>query len=196
MGKVKRYLMNSKLFWRSWLYSVLWCRAPIPWMGYQSLRNTATNKSFNVPKPRLTRSSIWARWTKMFTAVAIAQLAEAGEACVQRFNPANTYPDYPLLVTRWPSITCLHLEWETSLTEKFFKSSKGQFSLKPFCLVSGRTPIISSPGAQWQYSNALALLFLGAIIEQVVGQSYFDYVRTHLQISGHAWRLWAGPTHP
>jgi CubicO group peptidase (beta-lactamase class C family) len=35
------------------------------------------------------------------------------------------------------------------------------------------------PGTKWSYSNT-GMLLLGVVIEQVTGQSYFDYVRNHI----------------
>ncbi len=35
------------------------------------------------------------------------------------------------------------------------------------------------PGTRWQYSNT-GFLLLGAVIEKVTGQTYFDYVRENI----------------
>jgi len=59
--------------------------------------------------------------------------------------------------------------------EKFFFSSKTDS--KRLSLYAVSRPSIREE--QWQYSNA-GFIVLGAIIEQVVGQSYFDYVREHI----------------
>jgi len=66
--------------------------------------------------------------TKIFTAVAIAQLAEAGEAYVQRFNQQTP----TRLPTVGDKVTIHHLLTHTSgmgdfFNEKFFFSSKDQF---------------------------------------------------------------------
>jgi CubicO group peptidase (beta-lactamase class C family) len=45
-------------------------------------------------------------------------------------------------------------------------------------LVAGET-LAFEPGARWQYSNS-GYVLLGAVIEQLSGESYFDYVQAHI----------------
>jgi CubicO group peptidase (beta-lactamase class C family) len=40
-------------------------------------------------------------------------------------------------------------------------------------------PMLAEPGARWRYNNADYIL-LGAIIEKVTGQSFFDYVKENI----------------
>ena len=43
----------------------------------------------------------------------------------------------------------------------------------------GKRPLLFEPGQQWMYSN-YGFILLGAVIEKVSGQSYYDYVREHV----------------
>jgi len=139
------------------------------------------NKSFNVPNQIDTKFNLGSM-NKMFTAVAIAQLAERGKLAFSDLISKHL-PDYPRTVG--DKVTIHHLLTHTSgmgdfFNEKFFFSSKDQFkTVEAFLPLFQDDPLSFEPGAQWQYSNA-GFIVLGAIIEQVVGQSYFDYVREHI----------------
>ena len=57
---------------------------------------------------------------------------------------------------------------------------KNQSSLKThgdYVAMFGNRPPLFEPGTQYRYSN-YGMVLLGAIMERVTGQSYFDYVRT------------------
>ena len=43
----------------------------------------------------------------------------------------------------------------------------------------GERELEFEPGSQWAYSN-YGFVLLGAVIEAVTGQSYYDYVREHI----------------
>lgn len=139
------------------------------------------NKSFNVPNQIDTKFNLGSM-NKMFTAVAIAQLAERGKLAFSDLISKHL-PDYPSTVG--DKVTIHHLLTHTSgmgdfFNEKFFFSSKDRFkTVEAFMPLFHDDPLTFEPGAQWQYSNA-GFIVLGAIIEQVVGQSYFDYVREHI----------------
>jgi CubicO group peptidase (beta-lactamase class C family) len=121
---------------------------------------------------------------KMFTAVAVAQLAERGALSlddrISRFVDESWLPKS---VTE--SITIRHLLTHTSglgsyFSERFFKSSRDQFreldDYRP--LVADDKPAFT-PGERPQYSNT-GFLLLGVVIEQASGMSYFDYVRRNI----------------
>lgn len=122
--------------------------------------------------------------SKMFTAVAIAQLAEKGALSFD--DPASKYIDetwLPKEIT--DQITIRQLLGHTSglgsyLNEKFFDSSRILYrklgDYKP--LVQGET-LAFKPGTSYLYSDT-GMLLLGVIIEKVSGQDYFDYVREHV----------------
>jgi CubicO group peptidase (beta-lactamase class C family) len=61
-----------------------------------------------------------------------------------------------------------------------FEEAKGNLrSVKDYFPLFAKSHLSSAPGAKWSYSNA-GYIVLGAIIEEVSGQSYFDYVREHI----------------
>lgn len=118
---------------------------------------------------------------KMFTAVAVAKLAEQGKLSFT--DPLSKYlgEDWlPREVT--DAITIEHLLTHTSglgsyFNETFMKSSRDLYrsvdDYKP--LVAGDRPSFP-PGSDWKYSNT-GFLLLGAVIERATGQDYFDHVR-------------------
>jgi len=128
-----------------------------------------------------------ASMNKMFTSVAVAQLAERGKLS---FNDpvGKFFPDYPNKHAA-EKITIHHLLTHTSgLADYFDKKEyqsakqaaggrlKGPRDYFPFF---ASDPLTFEPGEKWEYSNA-GFNVLGAIIEQVSGQSYFDYVTEHI----------------
>jgi len=121
---------------------------------------------------------------KMFTAVAIAQLAERGKLSYDD-------PISKCLSTDWlpgevaDKVTIRHLLTHTSglgsyFNDKFMNSSRALYrkvdDYKP--LVADEKPAFE-PGTRWAYSNT-GFLLLGAVIEKVTGESYFDSVRDNV----------------
>jgi len=45
----------------------------------------------------------------------------------------------------------------------------------------GQRPLRFEPGSRWEYSN-YGFILLGAVIEKVSGETYYDYVREHVYI--------------
>ena len=141
------------------------------------------NKSFEVPNQVDTKFNI-ASMGKMFTGVAVAQLAEQGKLSFE--DPVSKY-----LSSAWlkqeitEKIQIQHLLTHTSglgnyFNEKFWQSSKLLFrTVEDFKLLVGDEILSFEPGTQWSYSNT-GFLLLGAIIEKVTGSSYFDYVREYI----------------
>lgn len=121
---------------------------------------------------------------KMFTALAIMQLAEKNKLKV-----TDTISKY--LDTSWLSkeladkITIHHLLTHTSGLGDFFNKDFNETSDSAFTTLDGYKPFIKTsyvsfkPGSDWQYSNT-GMILLGAIIEKVSGMNYFDYVKKHI----------------
>jgi CubicO group peptidase (beta-lactamase class C family) len=117
---------------------------------------------------------------KMFTAVAIAQLAAEGRLSLD--DPLSKHLDESWLPHEVADqVAIRHCLNHTSglgsyFNETFWRSSRDLYraveDYKP--LVAGET-LAFAPGASWSYSNT-GFLLLGAVIESVTGQSYFDYV--------------------
>jgi len=140
------------------------------------------NRGFNVPNRPDTRFNL-ASASKMFTAVAIAQLVEKGGLSLD--DPVGKYLD-----SDWVSeeagtkIRIKHLLNHTSglgnyWTEEFDNSSKLLYrEIDDFKRLVSVDPAFE-PGTKWQYSNA-GYILLGAVIERTTGQSYFDYVQKNI----------------
>ncbi len=120
---------------------------------------------------------------KMFTAVAVAQLAEKGRLAFTDLV-AKHLPDYPNKAVA-EKVTLHHLLTHTSgvgdyFNDKYMQSAKDRFrTVQDFFPLFVNKPLEFEPGARFRYSNA-GFMILGAVIEKVSGQSYFDYVRDHI----------------
>jgi len=117
---------------------------------------------------------------KMFTAVAIAQLVEQGKLAF-----ADTIGEY---LTGLPAdiaaLTVDQLLTHTSGLGDFMrngypeeaKAAKTAADLLPLVV---NQPLEFQPGTRESYSNS-GYVVLGAIIEAITGQSYYDYLREHI----------------
>lgn len=119
---------------------------------------------------------------KMITAVAIAQLAEQGKLAFT--DPIRQHlPDYPNSDAA-EKVTVHHLLTHTSGMGTYFneqwEARKSRLrSVADYLPLFAEQPLAFEPGARWEYSNA-GFVVLGALIEKLSGQSYFDYVRDHI----------------
>ena len=139
------------------------------------------NKSSNVPNHIETKFNIGSL-NKMFTAVAVAQLAEQGKLS---FNDTigKLLPDYPNKAVA-EKVTVHQLLTHTSgmgdyLNATYTANLKKMKTLVDLLPLFVHDPVKFEPGAKWQYSNA-GYAVLGLMIERVSGQSYFDYVKEHI----------------
>jgi CubicO group peptidase (beta-lactamase class C family) len=119
---------------------------------------------------------------KMFTAVATLQLVEAGTLALD--EPIGTYlTDYPNedVATQ---VTVRHLLTHTGGTGDIFGPEFDAHRLElrehsDYVDLYGERGPLFEPGSRWEYSN-YGFVLLGAVIEAVTGQSYYDYVREHV----------------
>jgi CubicO group peptidase (beta-lactamase class C family) len=140
------------------------------------------SKDFHVANRTDTKFNLGSM-NKMFTAVAIAQLAERGKLSFE--DPlAKFLPEFPSKEAA-QKIKLKHLLTHTSglgsyFNRKFMESSRARFRTVDdmMKLAEGET-LAFEPGTKWAYSNT-GMLVLGAVIERVTGQSYFDYVRENI----------------
>lgn len=119
---------------------------------------------------------------KMFTAVAVLQLVQAG-----RLRLADTIamrlPDYPgTALAR--SVTVEQLLTHTGGTGDFFGPDYDRHVSElrtpaDFIRLFGKREPLFPPGARWGYSN-FGFILLGAIVEQVSGQSWDAYLAQHV----------------
>ncbi|MBV8897527.1 MAG: alpha/beta fold hydrolase [Acidobacteriaceae bacterium] len=144
---------------------------------------------------------------KMFTAVAILQLVSAGKLRLD--DPVIKYlPDYSNrdLASR---VTIRELLSHTGGTGDFFgpEFDKHRLELRThedYIELFGRRPVRFEPGSRFEYSN-YGFILLGAVIEKVSGESYYDFVRDHIyrvagmtstgsEPEGQVWRISAWVT--
>jgi CubicO group peptidase (beta-lactamase class C family) len=140
------------------------------------------NKDFGVPNRADTKFNLGSM-NKMFTAVAVAQLAEAGKLSFD--DPLSKFlPDFPNKEAA-EKIRIKHLLTHTSglgsyFNERFVEGSRARFrTVDDFMALAKDETLAFEPGTKWQYSNT-GFLVLGKVIERVTGQAYFDYVRERI----------------
>lgn len=119
---------------------------------------------------------------KMFTAVGILQLAEAGRLSLDD-TIASHLEDYPNQAVA-TAVTIRQLLNHTSgLGEIFddaFETRKASLkTLHDYWAVYGDAAPAFKPGTQDQYSN-YGYILLGSIIEAASGQPYEDYIEQHI----------------
>lgn len=148
---------------------------------YKKAFGTA-NKDFNIPNRIDTKFNLGSM-NKMFTAVAIAQLVERGKLSFD--DPLSKFfPDFPDKDSA-EKIKIKNLLTHTSglggyFSQKFFDSSRALYrNVDDMMKLAREEKIQFEPGSRWQYSNT-GFLVLGAIVEKVSGQSYYDYVRENI----------------
>jgi D-alanyl-D-alanine carboxypeptidase len=120
---------------------------------------------------------------KMFTALAIAQLAEAGKLAYD--DPVGRHlPDFPNPAVR-DKVTIHHLLTHTSGLGSYFESEMYENSWPRLRRVADYLPIVAAespqfePGERMRYSNS-GFVILGLIIEKLSGEDYYDYVKAHI----------------
>jgi CubicO group peptidase (beta-lactamase class C family) len=119
---------------------------------------------------------------KMFTAVAIAQLAQTGKLSFDD-KVGKHLPDYPNKEVA-EKVTIHHLLTHTSgmgsyWGEKFVRERAKLLTVADNLKLFAADPLSFPPGEKFQYSNA-GYMLLGAIIEKVSGQDYYSYVQEHI----------------
>ncbi|MGB3462652.1 serine hydrolase domain-containing protein [Rhodanobacter lindaniclasticus] len=138
-------------------------------------------RSFGVPIDHQTKFAVGSIG-KMFTAVAIAQLVEAGklswDATLDQLVPE--YPDHAAA----KHITVWELLHHTAglgdfLVPEFFRQREKYVNPVDYLSLIARQPRVGEPGKAWNYSNA-GYMLLGRIIENVSRENYFDYVQQHV----------------
>ena len=140
------------------------------------------DKRFNIPNRIDTKFNIGSI-NKLFTRVAIGQLAEQGKLSLDK--PLVTYlPEYPNpIVARKVSINQL-LSMTSGMGdffgEKFDNAPKDKIrSLQDYLQFFVDDSLLFEPGSQRRYSNA-GFIVLGLLVEKVSGQDYYSYMRDHV----------------
>jgi CubicO group peptidase (beta-lactamase class C family) len=119
---------------------------------------------------------------KMFTAVSILQLVQAGK--IKLTDPlGKSVTDYPNQDVATKA-TIHHLLTHTGGTGDFFGPEFNAHrlelkTLNDYLALYGKRALQFEPGSRWEYSN-YGMLLLGVVVERVSRQSYYDYVAEHI----------------
>ncbi len=118
---------------------------------------------------------------KMFTAVAIMQLVQAGKIDLHKTLGAyvRDYPNKDIA----SKVTIAELLTHTGGTGDFFGPEFDAHRLQlrtldDYVALFGKRGFVG-PVGKYQYSN-YGYILLGVVIEKVSGESYYDYVREHV----------------
>lgn len=138
-------------------------------------------KRYNVPNWIDTKFNLGSM-NKMFTGVAIGQLAEQGKLSFA--DPIIKYlPDYPNKevaekVTIHQLLT--HTSGMDSYWEELWKADWWEIrSVQQLADLFVDKPLLFEPSERFHYSNSGPVV-LGLIIERLTGQSYYDYIRENI----------------
>jgi CubicO group peptidase (beta-lactamase class C family) len=141
------------------------------------------NKDFGVRNTVDTKFNLGSM-NKMFTSVAIMQLAEAGKLSLDdtlgKFLPAGSMRADVLSKVR-----VKHLLTHTSGLGSYFSPRWDSLSRSMFRTVDDWMPLVKDetlqfePGTRWAYSNT-GMLLLGKVVESASGKDYFEYVRERI----------------
>lgn len=122
--------------------------------------------------------------TKMFTAVSVGQLAQAGK--LKLSDPVGKLLPELSDTELGKRVTVHHLLSHTSgmvgareAIEKGLEPPRTARSITQMTASFVDAPLRFRPGQQFDYSNA-GYILLGAIIERVSGEDYRDYVQRHV----------------
>ena len=120
---------------------------------------------------------------KLFTAIAIRQLAAAGKLNIDS-SLARAWPDYPNQDAA-PKVTIRQiLEHRSGIQGNVFAAPAGKtrhdvVTLQDYFELFKNEPLQFEPGSRQQYSNA-GYIVLGLLIERLSGENYYEYVRRHI----------------
>ncbi|MFD2443868.1 serine hydrolase domain-containing protein [Bacillus sp. CGMCC 1.16607] len=117
---------------------------------------------------------------KMFTGVAIVKLAEEGEL---KFDD-RVEKFLPNLLLNEGKITIHQLLTHTSGCDTFFNEKYKKYSnrirtIDGFLNLVNDSQSLFTPGEKFHYSNT-GYLILGAIIEKITGQSFYEYIKKNI----------------
>jgi CubicO group peptidase (beta-lactamase class C family) len=120
---------------------------------------------------------------KIFTQVAIGQLVEQGKLSFDD-HLGKHLPDYPNRVAAEKVTIRQLLDMASGIGDffgpEFMDMPKDRLrTIKDFLPLFAGKPLEFEPGTKHQYSNG-GYIVLGAIIEKVSGQDYYQYVREHI----------------
>lgn len=140
------------------------------------------SKEYNVPNRVDTKFNLGSI-NKIFTQIAIGQLVEQGKLSFD--DKLGKYlPDFPNRDAVEKVTIRQLLDMKSGIGDffgpEFEAMPKDRLrTLRDFLPLFATKPLEFEPGTKQQYSNG-GYIVLGAIIEKVSGQDYYDYVREHI----------------
>ncbi len=140
------------------------------------------NHNYNAPNQLDTKFNLGSI-NKTFTKIAIAQLAEQGKLAFED-RLGKHLPDYPNRQAAEKVTISQLLNMSSGIGdffgEKYENTPKNKIrSLQDYLPLFASEPLLFEPGTSRRYSNG-GYIVLGAIIEAVTGQNYYNYVRDHI----------------
>ncbi len=149
---------------------------------YQEARGEAS-KRYHIKNNLDTKFNLGSM-NKMFTSVAILQLVEG--KLIDLKDPINKYVDETWLPSDITSrVNIHHLLSHTSglgnyFNETFWNSSRALYrNVDDFKPLVKDDSLAFEPGERYSYSNT-GMLLLGAIIQKVTQQDYFEYIENNI----------------
>jgi D-alanyl-D-alanine carboxypeptidase len=132
---------------------------------------------------------------KMFTGVAVLQLAKAGKLRLADSlgNYLTDYPNHELASTVTIEQLLVHTGGTGDIFGPEFDVHRLNLpTLQDFVTLLGRRELRFVPGTRWEYSN-YGYILLGVVIEEVSGQTYYDYVRDYIYLPAEMWSTGSEP---
>ena len=141
------------------------------------------NKDFAVRNTIDTKFNLGSM-NKMFTAVSVMQLVEAGKLSLDdtlgKFLPAGAIKPEVLSKVRVKHLLSHTSGLGSYFTPEWDRQSRALWrSVDDWMALVKGDSLQFEPGTRWSYSNT-GMLVLGKVIEVASGQDYFAYVREHV----------------
>jgi CubicO group peptidase (beta-lactamase class C family) len=175
IGEFEKFAADQMAFDRAPGLSIAFLKEDFIWargFGYADLENMSPIK----PESSFRMASV----TKTFTAYAVLQLVEAGK--IDLDAEIQTYvPYFPK--KKW-SVTVRELlghlggisHYKNSAAEEHIKEPK---NTREAIAIFQDFDLVAEPGTKYNYST-YGYNLLGAVIESASGQSYGDYIKSHI----------------
>jgi CubicO group peptidase (beta-lactamase class C family) len=144
-------------------------------------QNSAGYADINTKRPNTTSTNFsLASLSKVFTAVAVLQLKEAGKISLDD-HFIKYFPDFP-----FADVTIRQVISHTSglpdfeIFDEVKPATATSFSFRDVITAIQRHPkLLFTPGTEWHYSN-VGFALLALLVEKVSGQSFPDYMRRNI----------------